>query len=173
MPKKTKKSDGEDVVRRLLRVEDNLAGTRFAIDAYDNLRLKNDIEVEMDDVLHGFQMTGVLEAHAEERYENSRIELDEFWGQLEEHAREMEVMSRPTDQKVKAYIQRDAEYISRKKRLSEIKRRWHVLKHLNKAFYMKYELIRTKSANVRKETGDLGTAPDNPKRYPREKKRRK
>lgn len=174
MPKKKKEADGENVVRRLLRVEDDLAGTRFAIDAYNNLKLKNDLETEYDDVLHGYQMTGVLEAHAEERYDNTRVELDEFWGQLEDYAREMEVMSRPTDQKVKAYIQRDENYVSRKKRLNEIKRRWNVLKHLNKAFYMKYELIRTKSANQRKEMGDLGAAPDNTKRYPRkEKKRRK
>lgn len=166
----SKKSKSEETIRRLLRIEDNLAGIQFAMDAYDNLRLKDNIELEMDEVLHGYQMTGVLEAHAEERFEVRKVELDAFCGELDEYAREMEVMSRPTDQKVKAYIQREEKVIEKKKNIAEVKRKWNVLKHLNKAFYMKYELIRTKSANTRKETGDLGTAPDDPKRYPREKK---
>jgi hypothetical protein len=162
----------DDLLRRLLRVEANLEGTQLAIDAYRELQLKDDIETEMDDVLRGYQFTGVLEAHAAEQYENKETELDEFWGDQDEYAREMEVMPKATDARVKAYIYRNPEYVRRKKNLALIKRKWNVLKHLNRAFYMKYELIRTKSANVRREQGDLGAAPKKTRRYPRTDKNR-
>lgn len=170
--KKNKKkiyNDPNEIIERLLRFEDNLAGIQFSIDAYNDLKLTDDIDEQMDDTLHGYTATGVLEAHAQERYSVSKVELDEFHGELDEHAREIEIMSRPTDARVKAWIDRNDEYVRRKKRLIELERKWNVLKHLNRAFYMRYELLRTKSANLRKEIGDLSAAPT---RIPRPKKRK-
>jgi len=162
--KKERKESKKKILKTLLNIEDELAGIKFAINAYKDLQLNDNIDNQMNDVLLGFQMTGVLEAHAEERYENRRVELDEFRGELDEYARDTEVMSRPTDSRVKSYVDRHPEYITRKSSLNEIKRKWSILKHLNKAFYMKYELLRTKAANIRKEVGDLSNAPDTSKR---------
>lgn len=173
MGKESKIKDPDEIVRRLLRVEDNLLGQQFAIDAYNDLKLEEDIETQMDDVLRGFQLTGVLEAHAGERYGISKVELDEFQGELDEYAREQEVMSRPTDARVKNWVNRNEEFVKRRKRLLELERKHNILKHLNRAYYMMFELIRTKSANLRKEAGSLGETPERTKRFPRPKKKRK
>ena len=156
-----------------MRIDDDLMGQRFAIDAYNDLKLNEDIEAQMDDVLRGYQMTGVLEAYAGERHGVCKVELDGFYGELDEHAREQEVMSRPTDARVKAWINREEEYIRRKKRLIELERKYNVLKHLNRAYYMMYELIRTKSANQRRESSSLGETPERAKRFPRPNKKKK
>ncbi|HEC72372.1 MAG: hypothetical protein ACTSW7_01315 [Candidatus Thorarchaeota archaeon] len=173
MSKTTKIQDPNEIVRRLLQIEDDLMGQRFAIDAYNDLKLNEDIESQMDDVLRGYQMTGVLEAHAGERCGVRKVELDEFYGELDEHAREAEVMSRPTDARVKAWINREEEYVKRKKRLLELERKHNVLKHLNRTYYMMYELIRTKSANLRRESSNLGETPERTKRFPRPDKKKK
>lgn len=170
---KKKNKEELQVIRRLLRVDDSLAGIEFSIDAYNDLKLTHDIELEMDNILQAYQFTAVLEAHAEERYDNKKVELEEYWGELEEHCRSYELVERATDQKVKAWIARNPDYVKRKKKLLELKRRWGVLKFLVKSFYMKYELIRTKSANTRKEYGDLSAAPTVVKRFPRPKTRKK
>jgi len=162
-----KANDTSNIVKTLISIDDDLAGLRFSIDAFNDLKLSDDIDAQMDDVLSGYQMVGVLEAHAEERYDVNRVELDEYRGELDEYAREMEVMSRPTDTRVKSWIDRNEDYVAKKKRLIELKRKWSVLKYLNKAYYMKYELLRTKSANLRRETGDLSAAPGNTNRFPR------
>lgn len=167
------KQDVEKIVRRILQFEDFLIGQQIAVDMYDNLKLNEDIESQMDDVLHGYQFTGNLEAHAGERHGICKVELDQFQGELDEYAREQEIMSRPTDTRVKNWINREEEFVRRKKKLLEFERLHNMLKHMNKAFYMQYELIRTKSANLRKESGSLGESPENPKRFPRSEKKRK
>ena len=139
--------------------EDELAGEDILWNMLKDLEFGDNIEVDMQDVVKAFMLSGVLEAHADERYEKKRIELDEFRGELDEQAREFEVVQRPTDSKVKSWIDRNEEYVKRRKTLAKLARKLKILRHLNRAFQIKADLLRTKAANQRLQYNDLGMSP--------------
>jgi len=143
-------------LRKLLIFEDELEGEPILIDMLKDLEFKDDFDSECDDVIKGFILSGKLESSAEERFELYRISIDEFRAELDDQCRETEIVSRPTDSKVKAWIDRNEEYVKRRKRLVKLKKQVSVLRHYNRAFVMKAELLRTKAANRRLEYNDLG-----------------
>lgn len=147
-------------VKSLLMFSDELGGERLVIDMYESLRLKGDNpEEQFNDALIGYQVSGNLEAIAACRFEKMEVDLKALYAQMDEHAREMDVIDRPTDAKVRAFIQRDERYIKKKKALAKAKEKWTMLRHYNWAFKMKIDLLRTKAASMRAEFA-LSNTPD-------------
>ena len=148
-------SDGEKLsVKSLLRFKDELRGESLVIDMYESLAFKGDNpEEQFNDALIGYQVSGNLEAIACCRYEKMEVDTKAYYAQMDEYCREMDVIDKPTDSRVKAYIQRDEKYIKRKKAVAKAKERWTMLRHYNQAFRMKIDLLRTKAANMRAEVG--------------------
>lgn len=144
-------------IKRLLTFKDEIAGEKICWDILQDLEFSDDIDGQMEDVVQGFMLSGSLEASADERHERYRIELDEFKGELDERAREE--LDKITDSSVRAWIERNREYVKRRKRLARYNRQTKLLKHVNRAFQIKAELIRTKAANLRQQYNDLGMNP--------------
>lgn len=144
-------------IRRLLTFKDEIAGQKICWDIMSDLEFTDDVDSQMQDVVEGFMLSGALEARAEERYERLKIEIDEFRGYLSEQA--VEDLVKVTDSSVKNWIERNQEYVKRRKKLARYGRQVKVLKHLNRAFQIKSELIRTKAANLRQQYNDLGMSP--------------
>ena len=137
--------------------KDEIAGDKICWNMLQDLEFSDDVDSQMQDVVQGFMLSGSLEARAEERYECQRIELDEFRGELDERARDD--LDKITDSSVKSWIERNQEYVKRRKKLARYGRQVKLLKHMNRAFQIKAELIRTKAANLRQQYNDLGMSP--------------
>ena len=146
----------DNFIEKFLTFKDELGGEEILINILNDLRFTDDIETQMNDVVTGFMLSGKLESLAEERFEITKVQLDELESQLDEKAREYDIVGRATDTKVRAYIERDENYIKLRKKLIRYRRQWNILRHYNKAFAMKADILRTKSANRRKEYDDVG-----------------
>lgn len=144
-------------IRKLLTFEDQIAGEKICWNILEDLEFSDDVDSQMQDVVQGFMLSGALEASAEERYEQKRIELDEFKGYLDEQARDD--LDKVTDSSVKAWVERNREFVKRRKKLARYARQVKLLKHINRAFQIKAELIRTKAATLRQQYNDLGMSP--------------
>jgi len=154
--KKSQKNSTENFIENFLTFKDVLGGEEILINILNDLKFTDDIETQMNDVVTGFMLSGKLESLAEERFELTKIRLDELESNLDEKAREYDVVGRATDAKVRAYIERDESYIKLRKKLIHYRRQWNILKHYNKSFAMKADILRTKAANRRKEYDDVG-----------------
>jgi len=160
-------------LRELLLIKDHLLGEKIVLDVWDDLKLNEDEpEVMMQDCLFGHQLSGHLEAVAEARYELGKVELDHVYAEMDNFAREMEVMARPTDAKVKAWILREGKYITKRKELIELKMKYQFLKVLSKSFVMKADFIRTKVASRRAELAMPATSVETVKRKKKKKKKK-
>lgn len=168
-----KKKSAEDTFRQSMFFEDNLNGEDLSIDTYEALRFKRDLDKDLNDVVVGYQQTAMTMARAELRLDLLKIDFDAFRGELDEYARSMEIIARPTDSKVKAYIDRHEECVKRRKALARVKEKYTMLKHFNRAFAIKAELIRTRAANIRRELDDLGLAPPSVRKKKKKAKKNK
>ena len=173
MPKELTEVEIEQLARKLLTLELTVRGKPIIVDAFEQLQLTDDFDSMMNDVLHWYQLSGLAEAEAEAATGNMKVDIDRFGAELEEYCRDAEVLEKATDQRVKAWINRNEKYVQKQKRLTKLKMQHSIVKHLNRCFYMQYELIRTKSANIRKEYGDLDSAPEKPKKKLRSKTKKK
>ena len=158
------------IEKKFLTFRDTLQGEKICWEILEDLKFSDDVESQMDDVVRGFMMSGSLEAHAEERVDLKRIELDELRGELVVRAEE-DIVERATEMRVKSWIDRDEQYNRKRTQVARYARQAKILKHLNKAFQIKAELIRTKAANLRQQYNDLGMSP--PTVAKPKKKRRK
>ena len=147
--------------QKLLKFKDILDSEEIVFNMYEDLRFIEDLESMIEPTLMGYMLSGKFAAYAEERYENKKIELTEFHGQLDEHYRDLSSADsgRVTESALRSKIESNPEYITRAKRLTKFKRQCDVLKYFNKAFQMKAELLRTKAADRRRELDDLGMSP--------------
>jgi len=136
-------------IKKLLSIEDEMGGEEYIIDSYKKLKYGNDVIRDLEKVTIAYAVSSRLEAEAEYRVEVKKAELSEFFADLEEEAREYEQIIKPTDQRVKAYIERNPEYRRKKAKLAEFNRRLNVYKGYRMALKIKSDMLRTKAASVR------------------------
>lgn len=166
-------SDDRKKIKRLLNFVDEINGEEIAINMFKELQLNDEIDKDIRDVVIFFATCGAMTAFSEERYERQKIELDNYRGILDEEAREMDVISRPTEQKIKSWIDRHPEYVKKRRLLLRYKRQYELLKTYTKAFEKKAEMIRTKAATQRLEYNDLGMSGPTVKRKKKKSKEKK
>lgn len=141
----------KNLTKKLLTLEDDFAGEAYVIKIFNKIKFSNDIMQDLEDVVKAFAIAKKLEVEAAHRLEVGRVELNEFYSALDERAREYEISGRATDQKVKAYIQRDAEYVERKKYVLDLELRYDLLSSYSQIIKMKADVLRTKAASERQE----------------------
>jgi len=167
MPKK------KDKIRELLYLRDFLLGEKVALDVWEDLKITEDPELQMQDCLYNYQLTGMLEAAAEAKVDIQKVDLDNMFAELDDYARNMEVMARPTDAKVKCWIQRDKKYIEKRKEIIDAKMKYLFWKHINRALVMKADFIRSKVASRRAELVMPAASVETIQRKKKKKKKKK
>jgi hypothetical protein len=138
------------LAQKLLRLDTKVDGQQVVIDMYQSLQFTHQLDVEMEDSVLGYMVSGMLSAQAERQADDAKTELDEMRGSLDEYAREMEVLNRPTDEKVKAWVYRHPDYIAKRKEHSRLKETAGILKFFNRAFEMKVDLIPTRAGRAKR-----------------------
>lgn len=133
----------------LLQYTGERGGHELVIDMYKSLQFAIDMDQCEQEALLGYMASGRLEADAFEELEDAEIELKELRGNLDEYAREMEVLNRPTDSKVKAWIDRNEAYIAKAKAVASLRKHHKILAHFNKAYEKKLEVLPSRSARSR------------------------
>jgi len=136
-------------LRELLQYTGERGGQALVIDMYQSLKYALDLDQSEEETLLGYMASGRLEADAFEDLEDAEIELKELRGNLDEYAREMEVLNRPTDSKVKAWIDRNEAYIAKAKAVASLRKHHKILWHFNRAYEKKLDALPSRSARSR------------------------
>jgi hypothetical protein len=153
---KSRKSLSANLLKNFLKIEDSeLDGQKVNLDLLDDLLTSSDIDSEIDKCSVLFMLMSSMAAHSEERHENEKTNLKKIFAQLDSKAREGDLLGRPTDAKVKAWIEGNITYRTIQKRINKYKRQTSLYEGAAKAFEMKSRMLQTKSANIRKVSGDM------------------
>ncbi len=136
-------------IKKLLSIEDEMSGEQYVVDVYRQLKYGNNEIRDLEKATMAYAVAARLEAEAEYRVEVKKAELSEYFADMEEEAREYEQIIKPTDQRVRAYIERLPEYRRRRAKLAEFNRRLNVYKGYKMAIKMKSDSLRTKAASIR------------------------
>jgi hypothetical protein len=158
----SKESSFRNVLKSFMRVKDELKGEEIDIDLLDGLLASEDIDSEVDNVPIGYMLMSSMAAEAEERYENQKIAIKFYRGELNEKAHDGAITARVTDSKVEAFIDRDVKYLKMVRRLNKYKKQMTVYVQAYKAYDIKSSMLQTKSANRRKLMEN--DVPTNPKK---------
>lgn len=153
---KSRKSLSADLLKKFLHIEDSeLDGQKVDLHLLDDLLTSSDIDSEIDKISVFFMLMSSMEAYAEERYENEKNHSKKIYAELDSKAREGDLLGRPTDAKVKAWIEGHSIYRNVDKKINKYKRQMKLYKGAAAAFEMKSKMLQTKSANTRKILGDI------------------
>jgi hypothetical protein len=156
---KSRKSLSRDLITHFLKIEDpDLDGQKVNLDLLDDLLTSSDIDSEIDKCSVMFMLMSSMEAHAEERYENEKINRDKIFGELDSKARDGDLLGRPTDAKVKAWIEGNVNFRNVGRRVNKFKRQMKKFRGAALAIEMKSRMLQTKSANIRKIALDMPEA---------------
>ncbi len=152
----SRKSLSQNLLKNFLKIEDSeLDGQKVDLHLLDDLLTSSDIDSEIDKISVFFMLMSSMESYAEERYENQKTHAKKIFAQLDTKAREGDLLGRPTDAKVKAWIEGHVQYRMCDKNINKFKRQMKLYKAAAAAFEMKSRMLQTKSANARKVLGDI------------------
>ena len=139
------------LIKHILTIKASYDGEELSLDARKLLRYTEDIDADIKNVLINMQLVGSLYAEAEKDQAFLRIKLDAKRGELDEHGRDVEIVGRPTDERVKNWVNRHPDYVKLRRQYSKAVKQTKRIEILYKALEQKARLLQTKSANRRAE----------------------
>jgi hypothetical protein len=152
---KSRKSLSPELLKFLHIEDSDLDGEKVDLDLLDDLLTSKDIDSEIDKISVYFMLMSSMAAHAQQRYEDTKTQLKKIFGQLDDKARNSDLLGRPTDAKVKAWIEANPLYQKIQRRINLYERQYNIFNAAARAFEMKSRMLQTKSANTRKMLGDI------------------
>lgn len=144
------KETSRKVLMSFMKVRDNLKGQEINLDLLDGLLASEDIDEEVDKVSVGYMLMSVMAAEAEERYENQKLAIKFYRGELTEEAHDGAITARVTDAKVEAFINRNPRLLKMERKKNKYKKQMELFVQAYKAYDIKHDMLQTKSANRRR-----------------------
>lgn len=139
------------VLIKMMRIECEYDGRPVKIDCSKLLTFRGELDDDRERCIKWHQRVGALMAEAIRRRDFLKAELDSLKGELDEHARKFEVLSRPTDEKVKNWVNRNPDYVNKRKMLAEQEAKVGKLNALHWSINKKIDMLVEKGADRRIE----------------------
>jgi hypothetical protein len=148
-----------------LQRTDVLGGKKIVVRLLDDLLVSQDIDSELEKLPVLYMFISTLTIQARERLDMWNNKLKAYEAELDERARDGEIMSRPTEAKIRAWIARDPEYQIMMKKQKKYYSAYKFYESALRAFELKSRMLQTRSANTRQLTNPMyaGQDPMNPR----------
>lgn len=139
------------VLRNMFLIKAEYMGEKVSIDTEKMLSYSADIDDEREYVVKEYQRVGSMIEEMKKKVSFAKIELDNLYGNLEEHARNVGVMTKVTDEKVKNYIKRDLNYVNARKQIAKMESVVGKLVTLQNSLRYKKQMLKEKGEDRRKD----------------------
>jgi hypothetical protein len=188
----------KNVLVKMMRIDCEYDGRPVKVDCTKILTFRSELDEEREKCVKWYQRVGSLLAEATKRRDFLKAELDSLKGELDEHARKYEVLHKPTDEKVKGeldeharkyevlhkptdekvknWVNRNPDYVTKRKMLAEQEAKVGKLNTLHWALVKKMDMLVERGADRRNEVmygAGIGKLPPEHKRNNRTQEKRK